>query len=215
MYGLILDTATPTSFLILTSQGKIIDLFTFSDSSKISTPLLKTLACWQEKYRLSSENMAYLAMGKGPGSFTGSKVGIILAKTFSYAHQVPLLSFCSLISLTPETTGSFSLLLDAKSSGLFILEGKRTKETVQFFLPFKTILLEKIPLALEKTSRWVSHKKEDLESKILFSPFHWEKREPNYPFLAEYLYERYQRKEDFFSFFSPLYTPLSCEKEPD
>ncbi len=215
MYGLILDTASLTSFLILTKEGKVIDLFTLSQNTKISAPILETLSSWQKKYFLSSKNVSYLAIGTGPGSFTGSKVGITIGKSFAYAHQIPLISFCSLISLTPDKAGPFSLISDAKSSGIFVLEGKKDKEGVSFFFPHKTILLEKTPLILEKNSLWISHVKEDLETKIFFSPLNWEKKEPNYPFLAAYLYEKFQKKENSFSFFSPLYAPLSCEKGRD
>ena len=73
--------------------------------------------------RLSEMNPTYeqIAIGTGPGSFTGTRIGVMAAKTLSYAQDIPLLPFNSLQLRKPNREGT--LVRDARSNLYYTLNG--------------------------------------------------------------------------------------------
>ncbi|MBS0615027.1 MAG: tRNA (adenosine(37)-N6)-threonylcarbamoyltransferase complex dimerization subunit type 1 TsaB [Verrucomicrobia bacterium] len=88
MKGLIIDTSSDVAYVAVASDGKIIHLQTLPDARQLSKFLLPSIAsAWQ--------SFDYIAIGIGPGSFTGTRIGLITAKTLAFALSIPLLSFSS------------------------------------------------------------------------------------------------------------------------
>lgn len=59
-----------------------------------------------------------VAVGTGPGSYTGIRVGAALAKALAYGWGVPLLGFCSLKAFA---AGTCAVLVDARMGGFYAL----------------------------------------------------------------------------------------------
>lgn len=86
-----------------------------------------------------------VAVGKGPGSLTGIRVGRALAKALAFGWDVPLVEFCSLKTFIPEKQGPFAILLDARSGGIYVL----LEETLALLTPDQAKeKVEKIPLLI-------------------------------------------------------------------
>lgn len=72
----------------------------------------------------SAGDLATIAVGSGPGSFTGLRVGVVTAKTMAYALRVPILGGDTLVALAegdhpgPEASGLWAVL-DAQRGELF------------------------------------------------------------------------------------------------
>ncbi|MBP9841538.1 MAG: hypothetical protein KBC64_03825 [Simkaniaceae bacterium] len=64
-----------------------------------------------------------IRVGCGPGLFTGTRIGVMVAKTLHFALGVPLLGFCSLMRHPPIEEGPFFTFSDAKNRGYYILKG--------------------------------------------------------------------------------------------
>lgn len=113
-----LDTSTKQSFLSFVKNGSVEKTsFLKGDFSLSKTLYPKLLEI------LPAENLSLLKalfVGLGPGSFTGTRVGVVLAKTLSYAKNIPLIGFSSL-ELAQKTSQEI-VLLDAKSSGIYVYE---------------------------------------------------------------------------------------------
>lgn len=75
----------------------------------------------QEGYSLA--DFGLIAAGVGPGSYTGIRVGAVVAKTLSYASKIPLTGICSLEGFVPTKSGSFAALIDAKIGGVYLQKG--------------------------------------------------------------------------------------------
>jgi tRNA threonylcarbamoyl adenosine modification protein YeaZ len=95
MTALILDTSSETGYIAVSLAGRLTHTQTLAEPrhlSKILLPSIQTL--WQER------KFDYILLGIGPGSFTGTRVGAVTAKTLSFALEIPLISFSS--TLLPD-----------------------------------------------------------------------------------------------------------------
>ena len=61
-----------------------------------------------------------LAVGLGPGSFTGLRVGLAAAKALSYARKLPIAGASSLHALALETKGTVYAGTEARKGELFV-----------------------------------------------------------------------------------------------
>ncbi|QVL58009.1 MAG: tRNA (adenosine(37)-N6)-threonylcarbamoyltransferase complex dimerization subunit type 1 TsaB [Simkaniaceae bacterium] len=129
MKFLIIDTSGPDSFVSLYLDGKLVT--EHLPSIRQSLTLLPAI-----QKLLKNQTIDFIAVGTGPGSFTGTRIGVITAKTLAFAKKLPLVPFCSLKIYTPDKEGPFTLCSDAKSGGLFILEGIRTSKSATFKTPY-------------------------------------------------------------------------------
>lgn len=79
-----------------------------------------------------------VAAGEGPGSYTGMRVALSLASALSLSWQVPLVTVSALYGFIPEKEGSFSVMLDARSGGVYQLLGKKEQTVIYEGKPIKT-----------------------------------------------------------------------------
>lgn len=70
-------------------QGKIIDTLT-STQKKGSQVLLPQIAKLLKKHNLSTKDLTGVEVNVGPGSFTGTRVGVAIANALSFALNIPL-----------------------------------------------------------------------------------------------------------------------------
>ena len=83
--------------------------------------LSKTLALHvQNLLKEHSFQPELIAVGAGPGSYTGIRVGVALAKALAFGWKIPILSFCSLRAfMAPSAT---AVLVDARMGGFYTLK---------------------------------------------------------------------------------------------
>jgi len=65
-------------------------------------------------------NVAGIAVGLGPGSFTGLRVGLACAKAIAYARRIPLAGFSSLQALAKDQAGLIYAATEARKGELFV-----------------------------------------------------------------------------------------------
>ncbi|MCH9617018.1 MAG: hypothetical protein SP4CHLAM5_06440 [Chlamydiia bacterium] len=88
---LIIDTATKESSISLLSEKSLVTIaLAQKEQTKELIPKIKTLL---EGSNLSLEDLAGIAVCIGPGLFTGTRIGVMTAKTLSYASDIPLFPF--------------------------------------------------------------------------------------------------------------------------
>ncbi len=131
MEALILDTSTNRPFLLRAADGQPIDLLLLEGGEKLS----RELGAEVKKFTRSRPD--FIAIGTGPGSFTGIRVGVAIAKALAFGWDIPLVGFPSLLSFAPAEA-PFAILADARSGGLYC----QREETCEL-LPIETA-----PLAL-------------------------------------------------------------------
>ena len=86
-----LKTATPTTELqLLQPDGKVLLNDTWESDRQLSSQLLEHLSELLSRQRLTWDALAGLIVFRGPGSFTGLRIGVTVANAIAYAQEVPI-----------------------------------------------------------------------------------------------------------------------------
>jgi tRNA threonylcarbamoyl adenosine modification protein YeaZ len=165
MQGLIIDTSCNRSFIILAQFGKTLAFLPMEGGEKLSKSLGRTLQELLDQHPSFRAN--FIAIGTGPGSYTGIRVGTAMAKALAYGWETPLLPFCSLQSFIPSQTGPFAVLIDARMGGCYCLKGTRSSNDIHFEQPF----LLKSSQELSKNELLVSPHPADIQKRLGIDQF--------------------------------------------
>ena len=112
MRVLALDTSTPTTTCALLEDESVVWEKSLPPPQKAGDVLPGALG--------DLENIDALAVGLGPGSFTGLRVGLAAAKTLSYARRLPIAGASSLQALAWESKGLVYAATEARKGELFV-----------------------------------------------------------------------------------------------
>ncbi len=98
-YILLLETATDSCSVAL-ANGENVIAEKYINQPKAHASLLARYICdILEENSLTMENCSAVAVSKGPGSYTGLRVGVSCAKGLCYGAGKPLISVCTLATI--------------------------------------------------------------------------------------------------------------------
>ena len=92
MFIIIIDTSGKEGYAALFQEKTLINIHTFSSTNQTKF-LLPSIDDLLNKSNLSLSDIKTLAVCTGPGSFTGTRIGVICAKTLSFALNIPIIGF--------------------------------------------------------------------------------------------------------------------------
>lgn len=180
MKGLILDTSHQ-AFIAVSSHGELVNSFTCS--AHCSSTFVQDIHQFLQSLSLLLNDIEYIAIGIGPGSFLGTRIGVIVAKSLSYALNIPLITFCSLEAY--RATVPFAVLSDAKSKGVYLLESYKEPQP-------KLLNSQELEDFSLKNSSFISPTAEPLVNKFPFlTEVNCAQTAPSLPYLCQYTYEKY------------------------
>lgn len=96
MYSLFLDTHEKNIIEVLYKDGKVIDKnikISERNHSDFTMPMLKELIT---RNSISVHDLNEILIVNGPGSFTGVRLGVTIAKTLAYTLNIPIKTITSL-----------------------------------------------------------------------------------------------------------------------
>lgn len=130
-----IETSSAKASVALIEKGKVIAEKVFSESLGHSDKILLAIDEILKKGKCSVSSIKKIAVGIGPGSYTGLRVGIATAKGLAFINKIPIVGIPSLDSIVqhnlskwPEKKKTVSVLVDAKREehyfSQFVLKGK-------------------------------------------------------------------------------------------
>lgn len=120
--NLFIDTSTQAMILILSKNNQIIDYhfeLVFRDHASRLLPNIDALI---KKNNLISQDLQAIYVAEGPGSYTGIRIGVTVAKVLSYSLQIPLFSISSLEVIAASYLNDADYLIpliDARRGNVF------------------------------------------------------------------------------------------------
>ncbi|MGZ6141756.1 MAG: tRNA (adenosine(37)-N6)-threonylcarbamoyltransferase complex dimerization subunit type 1 TsaB, partial [Myxococcales bacterium] len=112
MRVLALDTSTPTTTCALLDEDAVVWEKSLPPPQKAGDVLPGALGDLQ--------GFDAIAVGLGPGSFTGLRVGLAAAKALAYARRVPIAGASSLWAIALDQPGEVNAATEARKGELFV-----------------------------------------------------------------------------------------------
>ncbi|MBR5280529.1 MAG: tRNA (adenosine(37)-N6)-threonylcarbamoyltransferase complex dimerization subunit type 1 TsaB [Clostridia bacterium] len=154
---LAIDTACNLARVALTEDGTLCKAITVDDKRRHSVKLLPAIETLLAECGVAPKNLDLIAVTKGPGSFTGLRIGVVTAKTMAYALHIPLVGVNTLDAIAASFAKEDEVvcpLIDARNTrayGGFYQKGESVgarfvrplQDTVEAFLsefPTETLL---------------------------------------------------------------------------
>lgn len=130
-YRLIIDTSSEQTILGIARKQEILASQISLHANKLSQSLMPDLQQLLQQAGLTLKQIDEIAVGIGPGSYTGTRVGVAVAKSLHFALNRPLLKgFCSLLAYIPPFEGEFACVMPSKTGDFYLLKGVRSPENL-------------------------------------------------------------------------------------
>ena len=121
MLLLALDTATPAVTVALHNGQRVVASSSTVDARRHGELLAPAIARVLAASGADRRDLSHIAVGVGPGPFTGLRVGVMTARTLGAALDVPVHGVCTLDVLAAAVTGldAFAIATDARRKELY------------------------------------------------------------------------------------------------
>ena len=159
---LALDSSTLTLSLALMEgrreEARAVDLLTFGPPKKISELLPGVVGELLARHGVALERLEGIAIGLGPGSFTGLRVGLATAKGLAYGAGIPLVGVGSLAAAALEGPEGRALWVCAvaRKGELYVGRYARSGGRVQPLAPEDAVAPDALARALAEDPQAVA-----------------------------------------------------------
>lgn len=119
---LVIDSSTPYLFIGLYNNDTMIDNYYAIGHNDHSVKLMDKLEQLLIKHELKSADLDEIIVGIGPGSYTGLRIGVVVAKMLAYSLDIPIytVSSLALLASSVEDEGDILPWIDARRSHAFL-----------------------------------------------------------------------------------------------
>ena len=117
MKYLFIDSATTNLVVAIINDGKIVYIYNNNDNHDTSSKMMPVLAEAFDKAELKPQDIDKIFAVTGPGSFTGIRVGLTVAKTMAYTLNIPIVPISSLEVMASGNGGT--ALINARRGYVF------------------------------------------------------------------------------------------------
>lgn len=115
MKYLLIDSATATLVVAIVIDEQIKYLFNEVTGKDMSSTIMMKIAEAFKEAQLKPQDLDKIFVTTGPGSFTGIRVGLTVAKTMAWALKIPIVPLSSLEVIASATPGQTNVaLIDAR-----------------------------------------------------------------------------------------------------
>ena len=142
MREILIETSGEIGYLAILQESKVIEVHEIAPPKRQSEELLPLLS-----EMIPVEQIKEIAIGIGPGAFTGTRIGAMCAKTLAFAKNIPLIPFCSLEGCAPK---GCTAVTDAKAGYLYLYDGETPQLITPEQLPQDRPLYTPDPLLAQK-----------------------------------------------------------------
>ncbi|HAQ56714.1 MAG TPA: tRNA (adenosine(37)-N6)-threonylcarbamoyltransferase complex dimerization subunit type 1 TsaB [Acholeplasmatales bacterium] len=118
---LFVDTATKSVLLALVIDGVVTDLVCQEGQNNHSVTILPLLDDLLKRQNIALRDLTELIVGIGPGSYTGVRIGVSIAKMIGYLNDIPVRTVSSLALLASSASaGTVVGFIDARRENAFM-----------------------------------------------------------------------------------------------
>lgn len=155
-----IDTSSLVATVAVINDDKLLGEYTINSPMTHSQKLMPIIDELLSTLELTMEDIDYIAISRGPGSFTGIRIGIATVKGLAHLRNIPIIGVSSLEGLAYNITYSNELIcpiMDARRNQVYT--------GVYKWINHKLInIVDEAPLSIDE----LMDKLEEREEKIIF-----------------------------------------------
>ena len=102
MYILGIETATMTGSVAIMTEDRLVAEYTLTTETTHAERLMSAIDHLLQAASLGIQEIDGIAVGLGPGSFTGLRIGVTTAKSLAYSIRKPIVAIASLDALAAQ-----------------------------------------------------------------------------------------------------------------
>ncbi len=142
MLTLAFDTSSPVLTIAVGDEAGIINEADLWLPRGHMAKLIPTIGDLLSKSRLRIQDVEIIVIGSGPGSYTGLRIGMVMARTFAQMLKIPIIGIPSLDAIAQRNARDKSLIcpvIDAKRGEVYTAFYKADDGKVSRLTEFKAI----------------------------------------------------------------------------
>lgn len=121
MYALLIDTHNDLAVVCLYKDSQVLTIKKLASNQSHSNNLMVMISEVLEFNNLNPKDLNEVFVVAGPGSFTGSRIGVTVAKTFAYALNIPIKVISSLEQKAISSNSKdLKVCIESDKNGCFI-----------------------------------------------------------------------------------------------
>jgi len=113
-YIINIETSTEVCSVALSHNEEVMSIIENHDGKSHASHLSSYIDQVLEESKIKYSDLSAIAVGKGPGSYTGLRIGVSTAKGMAYGLNIPLISVCSLKTMASFAFNSSTNLIEDK-----------------------------------------------------------------------------------------------------
>lgn len=119
---LVIDSATKYLYIGLFEDEKCLGKFYEAGHNDHSVKLMSEIEVLFNENNLAVRDLAEIIVGIGPGSYTGLRIGVVVAKMFGWNNDIPVKTVSSLAMMASTCQGNLLILpeIDARRGNSFL-----------------------------------------------------------------------------------------------
>ena len=159
---LYIDTSSSYLYSAILDDTKVLAEVKKEFGTSLSEESLPEIAKLFERANLKPKDIEKIIVVNGPGSFTGIRIGITIAKTYAWALNLDIITISALeaMSISCEEETNHVPVIDARRG--YVFAGIYDKDSNVIFKP-KHILIEELDKELEKLDNYTIISNNELE----------------------------------------------------
>lgn len=138
MLTLGIDTGTKVCTVALVKEGKVLASYEVNMGMTHSEGLVPQMDQLFQRTGIAKKDLELIAVSKGPGSFTGLRIGLATAEAMAYALQIPMIAVSTLEVMAynlPVENILLAPVLDAQKGNYYVAVYQWVKGELQEIAP--------------------------------------------------------------------------------
>ena len=126
---LLIETSGQAGFVAVAQDERLLAVRQLDEARRHARDLAPAVGDLLAEHGWRPAEVSAVLVGRGPGSYTGLRVGIVSAKTFAYATGcalVTLETFAVIAAQAPAAATPLAVLADAQQDKVYVQEFERT-----------------------------------------------------------------------------------------
>ncbi len=117
---LVIDSATQYLYIGVYEGAELLGEYYQKGHNDHSVKLMDELSKLFEKLSLRVDDLEGIVVGIGPGSYTGVRIGVVVAKMLAWSKNIPLYTVSSLAMMASGQKGKVMPWIDARRGNAFL-----------------------------------------------------------------------------------------------